>query len=294
MEQMWGGMEGRTTGVDREVGRRGNLPGSRVLGAFRGSDPSFAPAVSVSGAVRNRSVDRNSRTRVSSPRSNPDAPPLPMPSDRELPVIKKQWILAVAVVAVALVTVAFVQARAVTRTHPDYRSIAYGPEGQPVAFPHNVHAGAGRASTRSTACTATSRPNGLPVPAFLRWRRAWDATRGGGEGPDGGPSPEILTGPRASGTGGADPLEPDLQGGGPRAVPPHAAHLRRGGLHGLPRAGAGDGGDPAVRAAPHDGLVPDLSPRDGCVEGLHRLPLLTVLNGPKGASAPSGRTRAGA
>jgi hypothetical protein len=58
-------------------------------------------------------------------------------------VIKKQWILALAVVAVAFVTVAFISVRAQDATSPDDYAgqVEYGPEGQPVAFPHNVHAG---------------------------------------------------------------------------------------------------------------------------------------------------------
>jgi hypothetical protein len=115
-----------------------------------------------------------------------------MPPDRELPVIKKQWVLAVAVLAVAFVTVAFVQARGDDATAPG-TEVAYGPEGQPVAFPHNVHAGAeaGQYQIECMYChfSAERSPSaGIPPVSSCMGCHAYVA----GQGPDGGPSPEIL------------------------------------------------------------------------------------------------------
>ncbi len=116
---------------------------------------------------------------------------------RELPVIKKQWFLALAMVAVALVTVAFVTVRggAVAQEGSDpagQQAVEYGPEGQPIAFPHNVHAGAeaGQYQIDCMYCHSSAERSpsaGIPAVASCMGCHAWV----GGQGPDGGVHPEI-------------------------------------------------------------------------------------------------------
>ncbi len=109
-------------------------------------------------------------------------------------MIKKQWILALAVVAVAAVTVAFVSARAQDATSPqDYASQAeYGPEGQPVAFPHNVHAGDqdGQFQIDCMYCHfSAERSSSAGIPPVASCMGCHTIVRG--QGPDGEGSPEI-------------------------------------------------------------------------------------------------------
>jgi hypothetical protein len=109
-------------------------------------------------------------------------------------VIKKPWILALAVVAVALVTVAFVTVRSQDAAAPtDTASVVMdGPEGQPVAFPHNVHAGTaeGQFQIDCMYChySAERSPSaGVPPVATCMGCHAYVQ----GQGVDGGGSPEI-------------------------------------------------------------------------------------------------------
>lgn len=107
--------------------------------------------------------------------------------------MKKQWFLALAVVAVALVTVAFVTARGSAPAQDV--DIAYGENGeavQPVAFPHNVHAGSeeGQYQIECMYChfSAERSPSaGLPSVQSCMGCHAWV----GGAGADGGVHPEI-------------------------------------------------------------------------------------------------------
>jgi hypothetical protein len=110
-------------------------------------------------------------------------------------VIKKQWILALAVVAVALATVAAVTARASQdATSPEaYASqVEYGPEGQPIAFPHDRHAGSGEGQFQIDCMychfsAERSSSAGIPPVATCMGCHAWVSAAG----PDGEPSPEI-------------------------------------------------------------------------------------------------------
>lgn len=113
--------------------------------------------------------------------------------DREITVIKKQWIFASVATLAVFGSLAFVaQDRSDAVAAPD-AGVPIGPEGQPVAFPHNVHAGSeeGQFQIECMYChfsVERSSSAGIPPVSSCIGCHAYVS----GQAPDGGPSPEIL------------------------------------------------------------------------------------------------------
>jgi hypothetical protein len=200
--------------------------------------------------------------------------------DRENTVIKKQWIFATVATLAAFGSLAFVaQDRSEAAAAPD-AGVPYGPEGQPIAFPHNVHAGSGEGQFQIECMychfsVERSSSAGIPPVSSCIGCHAYVS----GQGPD--------EGARFLGSAGADSLEPDLQGCRPCSVPSHAAHRCGTRLLGVPRQRRGNGCDPEGSAAPDHGMVPDLPSGHGCFPRLYSLPLLIMSTTPQ-AHACSG------
>jgi hypothetical protein len=137
-----------------------------------------------------------SRTRVTCPAAHSAwvRPPVPLVSfpDREFTVIKKQWIFASVATLAVFGSLAFVAQDRSEAAAPD-ASVAYGPEGQPIAFPHNVHAGSGEGQFQIECMychfsVERSSSAGIPPVSTCIGCHAYVS----GQAPDGGPSPEIL------------------------------------------------------------------------------------------------------
>jgi hypothetical protein len=100
-------------------------------------------------------------------------------------VIKKQWFAALAVSAVAVSTVALVlfNGGAVAGQTAAPQQVEYGPEGQPVAFPHNVHAGSeeGQFQIECMYCHfSAERSNAAGIPPVASCMGCHSIVRGDG------------------------------------------------------------------------------------------------------------------